>query len=67
MDWKSGNEDVPAAHHAKARKHGVMNRVSADVAAVSNELDLDDDKIMDVLQVIAEALLREGWVAVADQ
>lgn len=41
-----------AAHHTGPRKHGIVNRVGLDVAAVAHKLDLDDDQVVNVLEVI---------------
>lgn len=55
---KYGPGDVPSAHHACASKKCVVDRVGLDVTVVAYELDLDDDQVVDVVQVFADALFR---------
>ncbi len=39
-----------------------MHRVRADRAATTSELDLDNDKVVDVFQVVADGLLGQPRV-----
>ena len=48
----------PPAHHARPRKQCVVKRVGLDVAVGADELNLDDDEIVDVVEVLADGLLR---------
>lgn len=43
-----------------------MNRVELDVAAPSNELDVDDHQIVDVVQVFSDTLRRVPTIVAAD-
>ncbi len=43
-----------------------MHRVGADIAAAAHKLDLDDDKIVDVLEIVPNRALRHSGVAPAD-
>lgn len=47
-------------HHAGAGERGVANRVGVDVGISSLELDVNDDKIRDVLHVFTDALLCQA-------
>ena len=47
-------------HHASASKRGVADRVCVEVGVESTELNIDDDKVGDVLHVVTQALLRQS-------
>lgn len=48
-------------HHAGAGERGVADRVGVDVGVTSMELDVNDDKIRDVLHVFTDALLCQAF------
>jgi hypothetical protein len=48
-------------HHASAGECGVADRVGVEVGIRSMELDINDDKMGDVLHVVTKALLRQAF------
>ena len=55
-----------STHHTCSRKHRIVNGVCFDVTASAPELDINDDKIVDMLKVISDAVLCMVWVASPD-
>lgn len=49
-----------AGHHASTGEEGVVDRVRVDVSMASGELDVDDDEVIDVLHVFANATFAES-------
>jgi len=48
-------------HHASAGECGVADRVGVEVGVRSMKLDINDDKMGDVLHVVTKALLRQAF------
>lgn len=59
-------DDLRPAHHAGSSKQGVIDRICADVAAAALESDLGNDKVVDVLQIVANHLLGDTLIASTD-
>ena len=52
--------------YAAIGKAGVVHRVGLDVATASEELDLDDDKIVDMLKIVSNAVCSMARIATSD-
>lgn len=51
-----GISNLRSTHHATSGKHCVVHRVCLDVAAPADEINLDHNKVVDVLKVISDTL-----------
>ena len=54
--------NLPTTHHAGSCKHCIVHGIGVDVATTTNELDFDHHKIVDVLKIISNNLLRDSRV-----
>lgn len=66
--WASGYTwiNLRSTHHASASEHSIVDRISRDVDIWTIERDFDNDKIVDMLQILTNLLLCMLGAAVVD-
>ena len=47
---------LPSTHHATSGEHCIVHRICLDVAAPTDELNLDHNKVVDVLKIVPYTL-----------